>query len=521
MPITLLENSQTTYYDYIVSEQKDAETFLFIHGLGCDSTLWDDIMPFLKPKYNLVVFDLPGHGRNKLSENVGFSLSLIFSDIEHILFTENIPSCHVVGYAGGGNIALEAVLKQKKWVRSLTLISTPIFMPFQIGDQEMRKRFAKIEEGKKQQVFKSIIDGITVIASEERKSRLEGMMNRVDIRSYKDFYKVCKNSIQEYSPEKFKNVDLPIFLLVGEFDATFPPKLHLFDDTYLNSSRFLIIPNAGNAVMVDTPKQLVELLDDFVIQYVLGSPPSLKGRGYVDKLKFELQSIVNLGIRQVNSRNTIELHFLSSFKVLLDGKEIEGKWNQRKAKQIFSYILYHQQVTRDQLYDVFWPDLELTKARNQLRVSLNHIKSIIEGFTGDDLSKYIDIGRDLIVTSVRVKSDGENLLNEIEQLKLVSYSDRAAKVVELIARLPEVMFPGLYDEWVLELRSSIEMELTSIIEDLLDEDLDRSKEISMLKYLIKIHPNEELYYEQILFALEQERKYSEMDFYEDKLNSLK
>jgi DNA-binding SARP family transcriptional activator len=64
--------------------------------------------------------------------------------------------------------------------------------------------------------------------------------------------------------------------------------------------------------------------------------------------------------------------------------------------QIITYIIYIRSVTREQLYEMFWPEYELQKPSNYLSVSLNHIKSLIEVSTSKNIDNYFNITREMI-----------------------------------------------------------------------------------------------------------------------------
>ncbi len=73
----------------------------------------------------------------------------------------------------------------------------------------------------------------------------------------------------------------------------------------------------------------------------------------------------------------IEVHLLGEIKVIEDGIEIRFPF--KKAEALFAYLVTAQKVTREKLVTLFWPDLEETVAKKNLRNALYLVKGLFKG----------------------------------------------------------------------------------------------------------------------------------------------
>ena len=58
------DNAVTPPLNWVQTGTHHPETVVLIHAVGHDLTYWDRQIEALSPHYNVVAFDLPGHGRS-------------------------------------------------------------------------------------------------------------------------------------------------------------------------------------------------------------------------------------------------------------------------------------------------------------------------------------------------------------------------------------------------------------------------------------------------------------------------
>lgn len=79
--------------------------------------------------------------------------------------------------------------------------------------------------------------------------------------------------------------------------------------------------------------------------------------------------------------NTLQIYCFGSFEVFRGGKRIrEGEWESRKAKSLFKYLVLnrHRPVPREELMELLWPDMSMSRAASNLWVAVCVLRRCLE-----------------------------------------------------------------------------------------------------------------------------------------------
>ncbi|WP_188455446.1 alpha/beta hydrolase [Virgibacillus oceani] len=482
-------------YHYSKCQHENAETVVLVHGLGLDMTIWDEVMPFLQSQYHVLRYDLPCHGKSIPDRTFSLSWEVLLNQLEALLKKHSITKAHFIGHAGGGNLGIEAALNIKEYMQSLILIATPIFVPKEFGKEESAKR-RKLRSNTMEEIADQLGPNIVYPATEEKLAKLRAMYSQIPVPVYSDYFDLVSNTVLTYEFESIQQIEIPMMMLIGEHDILYPPQMQMVNMGYMPDTRFLIVPDAANVIMMDEPETFIRLFRQFMNKINEIPPKSPYINTYSKPLNAELRAIFDSGIEQNDSQHVIKLNIVDRFQVMINGQVVEGKWNQRKSKQLMTYIALHKNVTREKLYDIFWPKHDMEKARNHLRVALNHIKGIIEKHTGESMENYLSVKRDSIEMIAQVKIDVKDLLDEVRSF--VQWPDKVTGMLDHLRALPDTLFPAFYDDWIIELRTTIEDKIITICEDILANKPSADQAAEALKLLMKYNPGEDSYYEKLL-----------------------
>ncbi|WP_210365266.1 alpha/beta hydrolase [Bacillus sp. REN3] len=487
------------HYEYLKCAKPSDDTVLFLHGVGLDMSIWDDVIPLFLKEFNVLRCDLPGHGKSTKPDGTPYTWELMVKSVKMLLSKLAIPSVHVIGHSGGGNLALELAMRDRQLINSLTLAATPVFVPKEVGRKELIDRSETVSQCDEfEKMIGRLVNTISYQGSSCLKAKLSSIYSNVSADDYIGYFKLATEAILNYSMEELRNLGIPMMMLQGEFDRMFPLEFQVMNISYLKKIRFFIIPDTGNVLMMEEPRMFASFSIRFIQSISAETEKEDSAFTYTYALKKEADHIVATSVKRLESNQLLEISFLSGFSIWLNGKEVCGKWNQRKAKELVIYIAYHQSVTREQLYDQFWPELTLEKARNQLRVSLNHIKSIFEEHTGESIDNYLLIDRDSIHMKVKCRMDFHELIDCIEQIEREpDVKQKAVLAIRKFSGLPDPLFPLFYDDWFLKIRTNIESRIIHICENLLYDAPGKEEAIALLKILLKISPGEAPYEEHL------------------------
>ena len=101
------------------------KTLLFVHGLSGSLSAWYPYETIFEEKYNLITFDLRGHGLSVRPSRRGYAMAEIVEDIYALLKHLRVEHCSIVGHSFGTLIAMEFVRAHPGVAERVVLLSPP------------------------------------------------------------------------------------------------------------------------------------------------------------------------------------------------------------------------------------------------------------------------------------------------------------------------------------------------------------------------------------------------------------
>ena len=101
----------------------NGKSLIFIHGLSDNLLYWEFLAANLKDDYEVIRFDLRGHGESELGDDE-ITIGSYVEDLNDLLDDLNISNVNLIGFSLGGAIAIDYVLKYPHKVDSLVMMSS-------------------------------------------------------------------------------------------------------------------------------------------------------------------------------------------------------------------------------------------------------------------------------------------------------------------------------------------------------------------------------------------------------------
>jgi (E)-2-((N-methylformamido)methylene)succinate hydrolase len=114
------EAAGTSYSVYAPHAEEAGATVVLIHGVGMNQTVWSPQIEALTANYQVVVYDMLGHGESALPTDEP-TLDEYASQLETLLDAMRIERAHVVGHSMGALVALEFALTHPQ--RTLSVVA--------------------------------------------------------------------------------------------------------------------------------------------------------------------------------------------------------------------------------------------------------------------------------------------------------------------------------------------------------------------------------------------------------------
>ena len=239
------------------------ETVVLIHGVGHDLTYWDRQIEALRGKYNVVAFDLPGHGRSS-GTPADWSFDYAAALVAKLIEKTSANPVHLVGISFGGMIAQVTTLARPDLVRSLILIGTASRFHEEVRNG-MRARAETVRTGGMPSVLQSSLERWF---TPETRTQRPDIMDRVtktlladDPAIHAAIWEVI-SQLDIYA--RLGEIRCPTLVLVGEHDPSTPPSVARELSTAIQGARLTVISGASHIVTVEAPTAVNDALESFL-----------------------------------------------------------------------------------------------------------------------------------------------------------------------------------------------------------------------------------------------------------------
>ena len=237
----------------------------FVHGGGLDHSVWIlQSRYFAHHGYNVLAFDLPGHGRSG-GEPLP-SIAAMADWCARFLDAAEVASAAVVGHSMGSLVALEFAARhpERTWMAGLIGISTPMPVTDQLLDAARNDAHAALDmvniwgHDLSAQIGGNQAPGMWMTGGALRLLERSGpgvLFNDLD---------ACNRYTD--GPESAAKVRCHTHLLIGERDIMASPVNARELRAALRSLRVTVLPRCGHMLMAERPGEVLDALVESVAE---------------------------------------------------------------------------------------------------------------------------------------------------------------------------------------------------------------------------------------------------------------
>ncbi len=252
--------------NWVRTGTEHAETVVLLHAVGYDLTYWDEQIKALRLHYNVVAFDLPGHGRSPgRPEDWTFeeAVLVIASLIERV---SDAP-VHLVGISFGGMLAQATVLARPDLVRTLTLIGTASTFT-EAARSGMRERANLVRTAGMAAVLESSLDRWFSPRFRTDRPDIIDRVTKTILADDPAIHAAVWEMIAGFDVhDRLGKIRCPTLILVGELDPSTPPSAAAALMSAIADATMVVLPGASHIATVEAPEMVNAELQAF-----LGSP---------------------------------------------------------------------------------------------------------------------------------------------------------------------------------------------------------------------------------------------------------
>ncbi len=229
---------------------KSKDSIVFLSGLLCDKTVWEDIQKELEDSFDITMISFKGYDSIE-----SMAKKVLAGSPENFI---------LIGHSMGGRVALEVYNKDPKRVKGLGLFNTGVNPK---SDAEVPGRQKLLDLADKEgidSVLKQWLPpmmGNQGLSNKELMSKLESMVRTYNKEEFSKQINALLN--RPDAREVLPNVEVPVLLLSATEDKWSPISQHEKMQEYLNESDLVVIENASHMAPCEQPKLVAKAISSW------------------------------------------------------------------------------------------------------------------------------------------------------------------------------------------------------------------------------------------------------------------
>ncbi|MEJ2248990.1 MAG: alpha/beta hydrolase [Candidatus Lokiarchaeota archaeon] len=242
---------------YKISGDNKGSKMVLLHDLFVNSDIWKFQIPFFEKDFNILRFDLRGHGRSTKPEE-GYTIRNYVDDLNEILsklsWQNNI---YLIGHSLGAMIGVIYSLENPSHVKRLVLIDS--FCHF--SQESVNNLLERIETYTLKEFCEIIIRRSLIPFNQNKANLIENLiLNNMTGKN-------CLNAVRAYSGfqicGELQNLRIPTLIVVGEKDQITPTWASEMMHSWIPNSNLVVISEAGHQINLNHHKQLNNIIQSF------------------------------------------------------------------------------------------------------------------------------------------------------------------------------------------------------------------------------------------------------------------
>lgn len=244
-------------------------TILFIHGVSGSSSAWEKYEDTFEKKYNILSYDLRGHGKSKRFNNYDdYAMKNFVDDIDYLVSYLKIKKLFIVSHSFGTLFALDYILKYQN-----KIVGTVFLSPnFNIGQKWLGFVMSPLTAGL--HMFTSNNEnkqGGHVDYSKHIQTgdwNIPRMIQDVGNTGLK-VYLYCTKQVCDFNREEFLvNLTIPILVMHGKKDSIFPAKNSMKLPKKIKNMELIILEKSDHILVLNNFEEVSTAIEKFIDKVV-------------------------------------------------------------------------------------------------------------------------------------------------------------------------------------------------------------------------------------------------------------
>lgn len=272
-------NGVRVRYDMTKCRKKGARTVVLIHGFGASMESWDDMYPLIRTEFNIIRYDLRGHGLSEKPIDNKYSIEEQADILMKLLAELKVKNVRLVGHSFGGGVALVAAIKNRNPLVQGVVIEDMVLID-SAGYSQRFPFFLEISKKKPLQMVASfvpakirarfLLERIMKIKSKITESRVRAYARYFDAPGYNNALNRTARSLSSLDDDlyvrQYREISIPVLIIWGADDPVIPLGTAYRLSGDIKNSEVIVLDGVGHIPHEENPRLVAKLITDFGTQ---------------------------------------------------------------------------------------------------------------------------------------------------------------------------------------------------------------------------------------------------------------
>ena len=263
-----MKDSTKIYSEILACEasEKNHQTVVLIHGLSGACALWDPVSDVLRQRFQVIRYDLRGHGESGSPEGP-WTLDDFVADLLEVLKHYEVSRIHLAGFSIGGLIAQRFALDHPDKLDRLAIVSAVAGRTSE-EKAKVAQRLENIREGHYEVNIEASLE--RWFSPDFREKHPELVEKRIALlrkagrqSGYLEAFKVFNTSDLA---DELHRISTPTLDMTGEDDPGSNPRMAALMHARIPGSRMEILSGLRHSLLVEAPGLVAEKLNEFFLE---------------------------------------------------------------------------------------------------------------------------------------------------------------------------------------------------------------------------------------------------------------
>ena len=242
------------------------QTLVFVHGISGCSAAWRPYEARFEGRYNLLIYDLRGHGKSrKYARCTDYAMPRLVDDLTALLGYLAVNRCVLISHSFAVLIALEFLRDHQPLVQGVVLISPDFDVGRRMPARVLEKILAPVAQLERLPFHPR--PGRHVDYTRYPNSgdwNVPRMMADVGNTTWRIYLYCTKASFAVHADTMLTDIRVPVLLMHGRNDTIFPVENSIYMAARIPMSELVVLDDSDHILVLNRPREVGDAVEGFV-----------------------------------------------------------------------------------------------------------------------------------------------------------------------------------------------------------------------------------------------------------------